>query len=87
MLYDLRLKRTVQKDFKRIGKEAAGQVMRAIREKLLVNPKSGKQLRGELADLWSLRSGDYRIIYAFNDAELWVLVVSVGHRKNIYKRL
>jgi mRNA interferase RelE/StbE len=31
--------------------------------------------------------GDYRVIYTFNDAELWILVVRIGHRRDVYRRL
>ena len=44
----------------------------------------GKGLRADLAGLWRYRVGAYRIICQIKDRELLVLVVSVGHRKNIY---
>ena len=34
-----------------------------------------------------VRSGDYRIIYEIHDARLVILVVKIGHRKDIHKRL
>jgi mRNA interferase RelE/StbE len=46
---------------------------------------SGKPLRGEKADLWRYRVGDYRIICRIQDAYLMVLVVRVGHRKDVYR--
>ena len=45
----------------------------------------GKPLRANLAGLWRYRVGAYRIICQIKDRELLVLVVSVGHRKNIYE--
>jgi mRNA interferase RelE/StbE len=44
----------------------------------------GKPLRAELAGLWRYRVGDYRLLCQIKDAVLLVLVVSVGHRKNVY---
>jgi len=44
----------------------------------------GKPLRAELAGLWRYRVQDYRILCQIKDEVLLVLVVSVGHRKNIY---
>ena len=35
---------------------------------------------------WRVRTGDYRVIYEIYDQELVVLVLAVGHRKDIYKR-
>jgi mRNA interferase RelE/StbE len=43
----------------------------------------GKPLWGEKDDLWSYRVGDYRIIALIEDNTLVVVVVSVGHRRDI----
>ena len=45
----------------------------------------GKPLKAELAGLWRYRVGSYRIICQIRNQELLVLVVSVGHRKEIYR--
>ena len=52
---------------------------------LETNPQLGKPLTGPLAGLWSLRIGDYRVIYQIKDKELIILVLKIGHRKNVYK--
>jgi mRNA interferase RelE/StbE len=44
----------------------------------------GKPLRAQLAGLWRYRVGDYRILCQIREGALLVLVVSVGHRKNVY---
>ena len=44
----------------------------------------GKALRHDLAGLWRYHVAGYRIICQIRDGELLVLVVSVGHRKEIY---
>lgn len=48
------------------------------------NPELGKPLTGKLAGLWSLRTGDYRALYQIKREEILVLVLRIGHRKNIY---
>jgi len=35
---------------------------------------------------WRVRTGDYRIIYEIKDDELLVLVLQVGHRREVYRR-
>ena len=45
----------------------------------------GRELKAELAGLWRYRVGDYRLICQIRDQELIVLVVTVGHRKDIYE--
>jgi len=86
-MYALKLKRSVQGDLKRIGREAAKKVLDVIRKDLLTNPRAGKRLKGKDGVLWSQRAGDYRIIYTFNDEELVVLVVRIGHRKEGYRSI
>ncbi len=53
---------------------------------LAVNPrpKGVKKLSG-LDDLYRIRVGDYRIVYQIHDDRLIVLVVRIGHRKDVYR--
>lgn len=53
-------------------------------EELKHNPQMGVPLVGNLAGLWKIRIGDYRAIYQIKNNELIVLVLKMGHRKNIY---
>jgi mRNA interferase RelE/StbE len=49
------------------------------------NPKElGLPLKGKLKGLWRYRIGKYRILAEINDRELVILVIDVGHRRNIY---
>jgi mRNA interferase RelE/StbE len=61
-------------------------VKKAI-ESLAVNPGKGKSLAYDLAGLHSLRTSDYRIIYRIRENELLIVVIAVGHRREIYKKL
>ena len=50
------------------------------------NPRqSGKALTGQYAGLWRYRIGDYRLVCRIEDARLVVLVVKIGHRRNVYQ--
>lgn len=53
----------------------------------LENPRSiGKALHGSrLGEFWKYRVGDYRLICKIEDDRLVVLVLRVGHRKEIYR--
>jgi len=51
---------------------------------LEINPHLGKPLRGELSGKWSLRIGDYRIIYVIDEHEKTVTLYNVKHRKLAY---
>lgn len=54
-------------------------------EALKENPDSGKQLVGPLKGLRSLRIGNYRIIYKKDLQVITIIILAVGHRKNIYR--
>lgn len=49
-------------------------------------PPQAKRLEG-VDHLYRLRSGDYRILYQVQDEVLLVLVVRIGHRSDVYRRL
>jgi mRNA interferase RelE/StbE len=47
-------------------------------------PRGCKKLQGE-GDIYRVRAGDFRIVYAVRDALLLVLVVKVGNRRDVYR--
>lgn len=46
--------------------------------------RTGIQLCGTLAKYWRYRVCDYRIIAEINDEKIIILIVKIGHRRNIY---
>lgn len=46
---------------------------------------AGKALSGSLKGLWRYRVGDYRIVVDIQDGQLIILIVNIGHRKEIYR--
>ncbi len=51
-------------------------------EELQKYPERGNHLRYSV--FWSLRVGDYRIIYEINKKEQKVIILFIGHRKDVY---
>jgi mRNA interferase RelE/StbE len=52
------------------------------------NPRNqGKALTGKVKQYWRYRVGDYRIVVDIYDNELIVVIISLGHRKEIYKKI
>ncbi len=54
---------------------------------LAEDPLRGKRLHGELKGVFSYRTGDYRILYEVHQRQLRVLVLALGHRRDIYERI
>jgi mRNA interferase RelE/StbE len=38
-------------------------------------------------DLYRIRCGDYRIVYTIRDNQLLVLIIEIGHRRDVYRNL
>jgi mRNA interferase RelE/StbE len=69
-----------------------GSLPRAERERLVAaidrlgdEPHAGGALKGEFSGLRRLRIGRYRIVYEVLDRELTILIVRVGHRREVYR--
>ncbi len=82
--YTLEFERAAIRALKKLSPQASEQIQKDI-EKLQNNPRPPGclKLKGG-SDLWRIRSGDYRVIYQIRDHLLVVLIVDVGHRRDIY---
>ena len=70
------------KALEKIDAATKARIKVALKE-LAGNPeKVGKQLK--LSDFYSLRIGDYRAIFEINNEQKHVVVLFVGHRRNVY---
>ena len=49
------------------------------------DPFQGKPLTGELKGRYSFRVGSYRILYLIHRHALLVIVIDIGHRRDIYR--
>lgn len=89
MAWKIEFSKTADKSIRKLDKTAAARILDTLEEILrLEDPRSrGKAMTGNLAGLWRYRIGDYRAVCYIEDEVLVVLVVDVGHRKDIYKRL
>ena len=75
----------VAKDIVGINRDIRQRLAKAIQERLSSHPESyGKPLRGDLAGYWTLRVGDYRVIYKM--VERTVFILRIGHRREVYER-
>jgi mRNA interferase RelE/StbE len=84
MKYQVILPRSVQKELDRLPDEIANRILARLAE-LETNPRPPdvKKLKGR--DAWRIRVGDYRVIYEIHDRILQIIVITVGHRREIYR--
>ena len=78
-----------KRDLEKLDKPIALRITMFLRERVgqLDDPRSiGEALKGSrLGDFWRYRVGDYRIICDLENQRLLVLVLRVGHRREIYR--
>ena len=76
------------KELRKLDKQAQRDILKYFRERIATDDdprRFGKQLSRELVGLWRYRVQNYRMICNIEDDKLVVLVLRVGHRKNIYE--
>lgn len=87
MRYGVEISEFAEKELLKLDSSQRRQIMAWIKKNLVdcEDPRrTGHPLTGEFQGLWRYRVGRYRIIAEIIDSRLVIVVVEVGHRKNIY---
>jgi mRNA interferase RelE/StbE len=74
-------------EFRRLDRQVQRLIYRYLIERIATNEnprRFGCALKGNLAGLWRYRVGDYRVICDLKDDIVTVIVLRVGHRKDVY---
>ncbi len=86
--YKVEFVKSAQKEFDRLATKLQVKTAEAL-SLLAQNPFSEllkvKKLKGA-DNLYRIRLGDYRVIYEIRNEQLIVLVIKIGHRREIYRR-
>ena len=84
MKHQVILPKSVQKELDRLPDDVARRIMlRLTGLETDPRPADVKKLKGR--DAWRIRIGDYRVIYEIHDRILQVIVITVGHRREVYR--
>lgn len=79
----------VDRELGKLDPQNAQRILRFLHERFahLENPRSiGQAMHGErFGEFWRYRVGDYRLIRRIEDDRLLVLVLRIGHRREIYR--
>ena len=88
MAWKIEFERSAARELSKLDSQAAGRVLRFLRDRVapLDDPRSiGQALKGErFGEFWRYRMGDYRILVRIEDSGALILVLRVGHRREIY---
>ena len=86
MTWTIELEDRAIKELSKLEKQTQYKIINYLKARILNDPRNfGKPLLYNKFGLWRYRVGDYRIICKIEDQRLSILIVSVAHRKNIYK--
>jgi len=82
--YSLEIKRSAAKELAQLPAKDRGRVIARI-QALAEDPRpvGAEKLSGQ--ERYRVRQGDYRILYEIEDAVLRIMVVKIGHRRDIYR--
>lgn len=82
--YSIQFRKSVADDLRPIPKQDVARILRRIRQ-LADDPRGPgvEKLSGQ--DKYRVRQGNYRIIYEIVDETLVVIVVRIGHRRDVYR--
>jgi len=84
MSYEIIFTDTSRKQFKKLEKDIQERIIKAL-ERIRIRPEAYvKKLVGDPG--YRLRVGEYRVIIDIKKEKLVILVIKIGHRKNIYKK-
>lgn len=88
--WKVELDKAAERELNKLDPPVAKRIERFLFERVakLENPRSiGEALRGSrLGDFWKYRVGDYRLICFIEDQRVLILVLRVGHRREVYER-
>lgn len=86
MSWTVRYTETAAKAIRKLDLQVKARVRAAI-DALHEDPHRGKPLQFTLKGLHSWRTGDWRIVYRIDGERIEILIVTVGHRREVYTRV
>jgi len=88
-MYKVKYTKTALKKLQKLDKPTAKILTEWVKKNLegTDDPrKLGKSLSGNRSNQWRYRKGNYRIIADIQDDEIIILILDIGHRKDIYRK-
>jgi len=82
--FELVFKQSVAKDLRSIPKKDVSKILKRI-EALKADPRPPGLEKFSGQELYRIRQGVYRILYEIKNDELIIIVVKIGHRRDVYR--
>ncbi|HQT05154.1 MAG TPA: type II toxin-antitoxin system RelE/ParE family toxin [Thiotrichales bacterium] len=89
MAWKIELDAVAARELDKLDPQTARRILAFLRDRVakLDDPRSiGEALKGsKLGEFWKYRVGDYRLISTIEDERVTVMVIKIGHRREVYK--
>jgi mRNA interferase RelE/StbE len=82
--YEVEFTNSAQRELSKHSPPIAIRLVRAI-DRLSFNPRTGNVRPMVGSKSWRLRVGDYRVVYDILDQRLVILIIKIGHRREVYR--
>ena len=90
MTWKIEFQPEAEKELSRLDAQTARRILRFLHERIMPseNPRAyGEALRGPmLGKYWKYRVGDYRLVCDIRDQVVTIVVLRIGHRREVYKK-
>ena len=84
MTYQISILRRAQKELSKFSVDIYRRLCDGI-QKLATDPRPAACKKLKDREGWRTRVGDYRVIYTIDDEELTIVILHVGHRRDVYR--
>ena len=88
MTWKVEFDNRARKELRKLASQTQNRILTCLRETLATNKdprRTGTSLKGRMKGLWRYRVGEYRIISQIQDEIVVILVIRIGHRRDIYE--
>ena len=89
MAWTVRISNVAERQLRKLDRSIQKRILDWLDDRIegCKNPRHfGEPLKGDHAGLWRYRVGDYRILCEIQDERIVVLVLTIGHRRQVYER-
>lgn len=89
MIWKVEFDDRARKELRKLDKQTQDRILKWLRTNLATEEdprRTGKSLKGRMKGLWRYRVGDYRIVSQIQDEQVLILVIRIGHRRDVYDK-
>ena len=88
MTWTVSFTKSARKQFSKLSPTDRSRVLKFLSERIVPHPdprELAKRLQGKTDELWRFRVGDLRIIVQISEGLMRIVVIEIGHRREIYR--